>query len=178
MTTTNHAPNLSEAIRTARPIKGTRYALGSFLPTVGLSARQRAVYVLTLEGVEVDRGSKADLTQAAKAPEGSPLGECHARYDAVLEASGNTVPAAPMTEDEKADAAWDYLNQTAIRHARQAAVELDELAAWATTLAKSIRTSPKSGYTARGGSEYLTRATERLAKADAMVTLMERADRS
>jgi hypothetical protein len=83
-----------------------------------------------------------------------------------------------MTEDEKADAAWDYLNQTAIRHARQAAVELDELAAWATTLAKSIRTSPKSGYTARGGSEYLTRATERLAKADAMVTLMERADRS
>jgi hypothetical protein len=175
MTTTNHAPNLSEAIRTARPIKGTRYALGSFLPTVGLSARQRAVYVLTLEGVEVDRGSKADLVQCAKSPEGSPLGACHARYDAVLEASGNTVPAAPITEDEKADEAKAYLIRTATRHAEIGADELEALASWATDLARMIRYSPKSGYTVHAGFTYLTKAAERLGKADALFTLTERA---
>lgn len=78
---TTHAATLKEAVESARPIRGTRYALGSFLPTVGLSARRRPIYVLTLEGVEVDRGSKADLMLNAKSPAGSPLGACHARYD-------------------------------------------------------------------------------------------------
>jgi hypothetical protein len=80
---TTHAATLREAIETATPIRGTRYALGSFLPTVGLSARPRPIYVLTLDGVEVDRGSKADLMQCAKSPAGSPLGACHARYDTI-----------------------------------------------------------------------------------------------
>lgn len=81
---TTHASTAREAAATARPIPGTRYALGSFLPTVGLSARPRPIYILTLEGVEVDRGSKADLMGNAKSPEGSPRGVCHARYDATV----------------------------------------------------------------------------------------------
>jgi hypothetical protein len=76
--------SIKDAIESAKPIRGTRYALGSFTPTVGLSARPRTIYVLVLDGVEVDRGSKADLTQCAKAPEGSPLGVCHARYDRIV----------------------------------------------------------------------------------------------
>jgi hypothetical protein len=72
--TAHHAATLREAIETATPIRGTRYAIGSFLPTVGLSARPRPIYVLTLDGVEVDRGSKTDLMQCAKSPAGSPLG--------------------------------------------------------------------------------------------------------
>jgi hypothetical protein len=84
---TTHAASLTEAIETAKPIRGTRYALGSFVPTVGLTARPRPIYVLTLDGVEVDRGSKSDLMQAAKSPAGSPLGECHARYDRIREAA-------------------------------------------------------------------------------------------
>lgn len=64
------------------PIKGTRYALGSYTPTVGLSARPRTIYVLFLNGVEVDRGSKADIMRNVKAAPGTPLGVCHARYDA------------------------------------------------------------------------------------------------
>jgi hypothetical protein len=79
--TTTHAATLAEAIKTAKPIRGTRYALGSFLPTVGLTARPRPIYILTLDGVEVDRGSKADLMLCAKSAPGSPLGVCHARYD-------------------------------------------------------------------------------------------------
>lgn len=58
--------SIREAIATAKPIKGTRYALGSYTPTVGLSARPRAIYVLVLDGVDVDRGSKTTLLQNAK----------------------------------------------------------------------------------------------------------------
>lgn len=79
------ATNITEAIATAKPLKGTRYALGSYTPTVGLSPRPRTIYVLLLNGVEVDRGSKADLTQCAKSAAGSPLGVCHARYDRIAE---------------------------------------------------------------------------------------------
>ena len=109
-TPTTHASTLSEAIQTAKPIRGTRYALGSFLPTVGTSARPRPIYVLTLDGVEVDRGSKADLTQCAKSPEGSPLGACHARYDTVRNAKAPKAPEAPevpeLTNHLPADIAY------------------------------------------------------------------------
>jgi hypothetical protein len=111
-TPTTHASTLSEAIQTAKPIRGTRYALGSFLPTVGTSARPRPIYVLTLDGVEVDRGSKADLTQCAKSAPGSPLGECHARYDVVragriLRAERDTTPEVPeLTNHLPADIAY------------------------------------------------------------------------
>lgn len=81
MTSTAHAATLAEAVASAKPVRGTRYALGSFVPSVGLSARPRPIYVLTLDGVEVDRGSKSDLLLCAKSTEGSPLGVCHARYD-------------------------------------------------------------------------------------------------
>jgi hypothetical protein len=93
-----HASSLTEAIKTAKPIPGTRYGLGSFLPTVGLTlttqrtndgrfvARPRPIYVLTVDGVEVDRGSKADLVGNAKSPVGSPRGACHDRYDRILKA--------------------------------------------------------------------------------------------
>jgi hypothetical protein len=80
-----HAANLTEAVQTAKPIRGTRYAIGSFLPTVGLSPRPRPIYVLVLDGVEVDRGSKGDLLLNAKSPVGSPLGVCHDRYDRTRE---------------------------------------------------------------------------------------------
>jgi hypothetical protein len=107
-TPTTHASTLSEAIQTAKPIRGTRYALGSFLPTVGTSARPRPIYVLTLDGVEVDRGSKADLMGNAKSPEGSPRGECHARYDRTLERK--RTPKAPevpeLTNHLPADIAY------------------------------------------------------------------------
>lgn len=84
---TTHAATLKEAVESARPIRGTRYAIGSFLPMVGLSARPRPIYVLTLDGVEVDRGSKADLMLCAKSAPGSPLGACHARYEATRAAA-------------------------------------------------------------------------------------------
>ena len=178
MTTTAHAANLSEAIQTAKPIRGTRYALGSFLPTVGLSARPRPIYVLTLDGVEVDRGSKADLMGNAKSAPGSPLGVCHARYDVVrsgrlLRAEADATPA--MTDGEKADEAKAYLLKQNVRHAEIAADELEALAKWATALAKTVRHSPTSGYTVHAGFTYLTKAAERLAKADALFTLTERA---
>lgn len=80
---TPHAASLKEAADTAQPIHGTRYALGSYIPAVGLSARPRPVYVLTLEGVVVDLGSKSDLMLCAKSPAGSPLGACHDRYDRI-----------------------------------------------------------------------------------------------
>lgn len=83
------AQTLTEAVATAEPVRGTRYALGSFVPTVGLSARPRPIYVLTLDGVEVDRGSKSDLLLCAKSPAGSPLGVCHDRYDRTLQASND-----------------------------------------------------------------------------------------
>jgi hypothetical protein len=84
MTATTYAEALAAK---HAPIKGTRYALTSYTPTVGLSARPRTIYVLTLDGVEVDRGSKTDLMRNAKAAPGTPLGVCHARYDRVRAAS-------------------------------------------------------------------------------------------
>jgi hypothetical protein len=78
------------------------------------------------------------------------------------------------TDAEKADAAKAYLLKQSVRHAEIGADELDALARWATELAKSVRFSPTSGYTTHAGSNYLTRATERLAKADALFTLTER----
>jgi hypothetical protein len=75
--------NIFDAVPTAKPIKGTRYSLGEFTPTVGLSARPRKIYILVLNGQIVDRGSKADLVQCAKSVEGTPLGTCHARYSEI-----------------------------------------------------------------------------------------------
>lgn len=78
------------------------------------------------------------------------------------------------TEQEKADAARDYLIRQSRRHAEIAADELDALASWATNLARSVRFAPTAGYTTHGGSSYLTKVTERLAKADALFTLTEK----
>lgn len=75
--------NIHDAIPTAKPIKGTRYSLGAFVPTVGLSSRPRTIYILVLNDVIVDRGSKAGLMQCAKSAVGSPLGTCHARYSEI-----------------------------------------------------------------------------------------------
>ena len=106
---TTHASTLTEAVATATPIRGTRYALGSFLPTTGLSARPRPIYVLTVDGVEVDRGSKADLTLCAKSPEGSPLGACHARYDATLARATGAEDVPELTNHVPADIAYSIL---------------------------------------------------------------------
>lgn len=83
-----HAATFAEAVKTAQPIRGTRYALGSYLPTVGLTARPRPIYVLTLDGVEVDRGSKSDLMLCAKSAADSPLGACHERYTRTAKGAG------------------------------------------------------------------------------------------
>lgn len=109
---TTHASTLTEAVATAKPIRGTRYAIGSFLPTVGLSPRPRPIYVLTLDGVEVDRGSKADLMLCAKSPEGSPLGACHDRYTSTLaKATGAVVEDVPeLTNHVPADIARAIYN--------------------------------------------------------------------
>lgn len=77
---TTHAASITEAIQTAKPIKGTRYALGSY-------RAHRLIYVLVLDGVEVERGTKAEIMLYAKSDPNSPLGACHARYDQIRAAS-------------------------------------------------------------------------------------------
>lgn len=73
--------NIFDAAPSAKPIKGTRYSLGEFVPTVSLGSRK--IYILVLNDTIVDRGSKADLMQCAKSVEGTPLGTCHARYSEI-----------------------------------------------------------------------------------------------
>lgn len=68
----------------------------------------------------------------------------------------------------------DSINQTATRHAREAARLLDDLAQHATQLAEQIRRSPRSGYTAHGLAQEVAEIGARLAKADALVSLNER----
>ncbi|AIZ01776.1 hypothetical protein ArV1_089 [Arthrobacter phage vB_ArtM-ArV1] len=66
------------------------------------------------------------------------------------------------------------IEQTATRHANEAARLLDELATHATRLAEQVRRSPRSGYTADGLNAEVAAIMARLAKADALVTLTER----
>jgi hypothetical protein len=77
-----------------------------------------------------------------------------------------TVATEKLTED--------YVRQTVIRHAREAANELDRLAQWATEMARQVRAAPVSGYTAHAGTDILNTIQTRLAKADALFSLIEK----
>lgn len=78
------AASATEAMQEVKPLRGTRYGITSYTPTVGTATRPRTIHMLVLDGVVIDRGSKSDLTLIAKSAVGSPLGAQHAIYDSIV----------------------------------------------------------------------------------------------
>lgn len=59
----------TDAKTNAKPLKNhPGFTLGSFTPTVGLTARPRTIWVLFFNGVVATRGSKADITALLNHP--------------------------------------------------------------------------------------------------------------